>query len=320
MNTHRRKSYREEEYWRRYAPYFPQSERTLEADPPVEEYFSFKGAELHVDRYVNPNATFVVMLVHGAGGYSRLLAPYARLIHRAGYEVLVPDLPGYGLSSRHTRFLDCRFWVDALRELAALEHAHSRRRIVFMGASMGGFLAYVCAVSMREGIVAGLVATTLADPREAITRQQFARNQFVLKLGLPLLRLLAGTLGALRLPIKWFTRMNAMSNQAELSRLVAADPLGGGAKLSLRFMQSIFDLCPDVEPAAFNRFPILLAHPGADRWTPVESSRIFFDRLQCEKTLVMLDNCGHFPVEEPGFSQLERSVLAFLETLKRRPA
>ena len=319
MNKHSHRSYDQENHWRKYAPFFSRSACADEANAPVEEYFSFRGAQVHVDRYTNHESPFVIVLVHGAGGYGRLLAPYARLVHQAGYEVVAPDLPGYGLSSNETRFVDCRFWVEVLRELAASEYRNSGRRIVFVGASLGGFLAYVCAVSMPEGTVAGLVATTLADPRDSITRQQFARNSIVLRVGLPLLPMFARCMGGLRLPIRWFTKMNAMSNQAALSRLVAADPLGAGVSLPLRFMQSIFELRPTVEPEKFLRFPVLLAHPGADRWTPMESSRIFFDRLQCEKTLVVLDQCGHFPVEEPGFSQLERSVVAFLEELKNRP-
>jgi hypothetical protein len=33
------------------------------------------------------------------------------------------------------------------------------------------------------------------------------------------------------------------------------------------------------------------------------------------KELVMLENCGHLPIEEPGFSRLEEVVVAFLKKL-----
>ncbi|MGH1508504.1 alpha/beta hydrolase [Ralstonia solanacearum] len=77
-------------------------------------------------------------------------------------------------------------------------------------------------------------------------------------------------------------------------------------------MQSIFSVRPDIEPEDFDHCPLLLAHPGDDRWTSFESSRQFFDRIKGDKELVMLENCGHFPVEEPGITQLERASIRFL--------
>src|SRR4051812_296462 len=46
------------------------------------------------------------------------------------------------------------------------------------------------------------------------------------------------------------------------------------------------------------RCPVLLVHPAADRWTDVSISLPFFEGLRVPKRLVMLENAGHFPVEE----------------------
>jgi hypothetical protein len=51
----------------------------------------------------------------------------------------------------------------------------------------------------------------------------------------------------------------------------------------------------------------------SDLWTQVEPSHVLFDKLTSEKSIVMLKSCGHFPVEEPGFSQLEDAALKFLQ-------
>jgi len=47
-------------------------------------------------------------------------------------------------------------------------------------------------------------------------------------------------------------------------------------------------------------------------------SRPFFDRLKVPKRLVMLDNAGHFPIEEPGVSELRTALLDFLAEGSRR--
>ena len=50
----------------------------------------------------------------------------------------------------------------------------------------------------------------------------------------------------------------------------------------------------------------------------IEASRPFFDRIKGPKELVLLENCGHLPIEEPGLSRLEEAVVAFLRTLTGR--
>ena len=67
----------------------------------------------------------------------------------------------------------------------------------------------------------------------------------------------------------------------------------------------------------WRKYQPLLAHPAADPWTTVEASRPFFDRIKGPKELVMLENCGHLPVEVPGFSRLEEVVVAFLKGLSQ---
>ena len=65
---------------------------------------------------------------------------------------------------------------------------------------------------------------------------------------------------------------------------------------------------PPIAPEAFDVCPLLLAHPAADKWTPLAVSKPFFDRLDGEKELVMLEGCGHLPYEAPGVFQLFRGA------------
>ena len=69
---------------------------------------------------------------------------------------------------------------------------------------------------------------------------------------------------------------------------------------------------PAIEPEEFDLCPVLLAQPAADRWTTIEASRPFFDRIKGTKELVMLENCGHYPIEEPGVTRLEEAMVALL--------
>lgn len=55
--------------------------------------------------------------------------------------------------------------------------------------------------------------------------------------------------------------------------------------------------------------PVTLLHPGRDAWTPVELSVRVLSRMGGPAELVMLRECGHFPIEEPGLSDLVTTVV-----------
>lgn len=310
------RTYGTETYWQKYQGFFPARARVSAADAPLEEWFPWSGASIHVDRFPREGSPLTVIVVHGAGGYGRLFAPVGKLLQTAGYEVAAPDMPGYGLTVADPSMVSYEAWVRLLTDFIEHEYQRLRRPIVLFGGSVGGYLSYLAAA--RSDRVAGIIATTLADPRLPLVKEQFAKNKLILKWGMPMLPLWARLMGDLKLPIRWFTKMDAMSNDPALNQLVIEDPFGGGSSVPIRFMQSIFAVTPAIEPERFDRCPVLLVHPGSDRWTDVASSRCFFDQIKGEKKLVLLENCGHFPVEEPGITQLEREATAFLASIAEK--
>lgn len=304
--------------WRDYQRFFPTDVALTEAHHlPVEQWWRWRGLDIHLDRFEPEQpAASTVVLIHGAGGYGRLFAPLARMLREQGHAVVAPDLPGYGLSRAAARWIDYRHWRDLLIDLIAHEHAAHDRPVVLFGGSIGGYLAYLCAAQSAQ--VAGLIATTLADPRQPTVQRDLARNR-LLRAGLPLLPALARISGGVRLPIRWFTHMQRMSRDPALTALVCRDPLGGGNRVPLGLLASLFDTAPAVEPEQFQQCPVLMVHPALDHWTPVAGSDLFFERLRVPKRRVLLDNCGHFPVESPGLQQLRCAVLDFLQGIVEPP-
>ncbi len=313
MPTAERRSYAHTDHWRKYQGFLPARMRLSAGREPAEEWWSWRGAEIHLDRYAAPAAPLTVVLLHGGGGNGRLVAPFGLLLHGHGYEAVMPDLPGYGLSLAPAELFDYQRWVDCAADLVEAEARRTGRPVVLFGISIGGYLAYLAAAQGRKA--AGVFATTLADPRLPIVRDQLARHPRLNRLMAPLLPLTASVFGGVRLPVRWFSNMNGIANDPEVARLLCDDPLGGGNRVPLRFMHSLLAIRPAIEPEDFDICPVLFAQPAADRWTTLEASRPFFERIKGPKELVMLENCGHFPVEEPGLSRLEETVLAFLRKL-----
>ncbi len=132
---------------------------------------------------------------------------------------------------------------------------------------------------------------------------------------LPTLRPLSRLTRGLRVPVRWFTHMQRMSRDPALTALVCADPLGGGNRLPLGLLASLFDTAPALEPEQFQRCPVLMLHPACDDWTPVAISDRSFQRLAAPGQRVLLEACGHFPIEHPGLDQLRDALLPFVQRI-----
>jgi alpha-beta hydrolase superfamily lysophospholipase len=308
-------TYDTEPTWRRYQAHFPEGLRCTPDSTPREEYWRWRGLDVHLDRLEAPRAPLKVVVLHGAGAYGRVMAPAAVIAQRYGYATVAPDLPGYGLTRVPRKAMTYPAWIDCACDLVLAEQARNPHQpIVLFGVSLGGLLAYQVAARLGNR-VRGLVATTLADPRERAVRAGFARNRVLGTAGLWLLERLAPLTDGLPLPMALMSRMQHISNKPALSALVRSDRLGGGAWVPARFLRTLMSTAPAVEPEAFTACPVLLAHPGVDRMTDIALSRRFFDRLAAPKRMIVLDGASHMPTEHPGVDQLEAAVLELLRQL-----
>jgi alpha-beta hydrolase superfamily lysophospholipase len=273
--------------------------------------------KIHVEHVGNPEAAVRMLLVHGAGGNSAAMWPYAAHLSELGALVTVPDLPGYGKTEvAHPERVRYGDWQRLLVDLVQKED--DDRPLIIVGASMGGMLAYDAAA--ETALASHLVVTCLLDPRDPAVRRRLAWHPALAGVAGPVLRLVAGPLEDTRIPVRWLADMRHIANDPGLVGQVVMDRAGGGGRVPLGWMRSYLESSPLVEPEEFNSTPVLMVHPGDDRWTPLELSRSFFNRIAARKSLVTLEGCGHFPTEEPGFTQMLGAVQRVLNELRPHDA
>lgn len=300
--------------WRWYQKYMPEALRVEGEYIPSEEWWIYKEHQIHLDRYTVDNPKAKILLFHGAGGNGRVLGAFARMAMRAGCDVVAPDFPGYGLTVRSkTTKPTYDLWSEIGSELIEEERRKDGLPIIVWGLSIGGFLAYMATAKNKK--VDGLITTTFADTRKVGTMVKVARNSIFGLGGFFLLKLLGPVLNPIELPIKWLAPMELITNDLEVSRVFMNDRLAGGGKTTIGFLRSLMYAKPAIEPEDFDVCPVLLVHPSIDPWTPLELSREFYDRIKSEKELVVLEGCGHFPMEEPGRYQLEDAVRRFVSQI-----
>jgi alpha-beta hydrolase superfamily lysophospholipase len=276
---------------------------------PASEHFRRYGAyDVHLDLHEPAGeAQGHALLIHGAGANGRLLAPFAAPLLARGLRVLAPDLPGYGITrgdSSRTRYHE---WIEILTEIARELLAHGP--LVLFGLSVGGLTALRVAQKVPE--IRAVVATTLIELGDPAVFDRVARSRALGMIARWTFHHLPWLSDRLALPLSWLAPLERMTSDRELGALLRSDALLGARRVPLRFMRSLHEYRPERTDYDLP-CPLLLVHPGADRWTPLALSLRVFDTMRSEKELVVLSGGAHAPLESPAFAELCAAVEGFL--------
>src|SRR5712671_469714 len=119
-----------------------------------------KGAET-ID--MQEEGSHGVLLLHGFGDTPQTLSVLARRLHKAGYGVFVPLLPGHGRTMYAFTRSRADEWIDAARH-SLLEMRGRYDGVSVVGLSMGGAIAVILAEEFTDISSLVLIATYLGMP------------------------------------------------------------------------------------------------------------------------------------------------------------
>lgn len=313
-------SYNNQNAWKKIQKFLPAEMQFDEKFHPAESWWEWKGNNIHLDQFDNAASPYRVILLHGVGTNGRQMSMIVGgPLAKSGIETIALDLPGYGLSQVNPKMvITYADWVDVVDDFIEAEHKKDKRPIVLYGLSAGGMLTYHVAAKNRH--VAGIIGMTFLDQRDQKVRDETAHDWFASHIGGPAAHLVGNTvLGRITMPMKWVSKMSALVNNEEALAIFLNDKSSAGNWVSTRFLDSYLNYAPALEPEDFSVCPILLTQPGQDRWTPLALSKPFLSRiLHVPVKIVMLDNAGHYPLEQPGLQQLKNAIMTFLSSLPAR--
>ena len=302
------KGYENDTIWRQVQEYLPVKNRIDDNNVPKEEWIETGNNQIHIDHYICNDAKGVVVIYHGVGGNGRLLSFIAVPLHKAGYDVICPDLPLYGhtVCSGKITYSDCIECGISIAE----KYRQDDKPLYLFGLSAGGMLAYQ--ISCRMEKINGLMLTCLLDQRISRVTKETASSSMMVVLGKPLLKISHRLIGGVKLPMKMVCNMKAIVNNEALAELLMNDPISSGTKVTLEFLYGMLNPNIEIEANDYKKCPVLLVHPERDYWTDISLSRLFFDKIQAPKELKLLQGAGHFPIEEKGLKQLEEYCVGFM--------
>lgn len=307
----RLQTYKNKKTWKEIQNYLPQNNRLTKDSYPVEKYWEWHQNKIHIDFYPNPSSKVKIILLHGVGGNGRLLSFIGVPLYKCGYEIISPDLPGYGMTQVKKSSFDYTMWINLVKNLVEHESKKDDKDIILFGLSAGGMLAYHA--GNNHDNVSGLIFTNLLDQRIPEVRDSSASNKIISKIGIHFLHILNRINNKIKLPMKMVANMKAIVNKNEVLNLLIKDEMSSGARVPVKFITSMIDFAPEVEPENYNGGPVLLVHPENDRWTDIQLSMLTFNKFSCKKEVKILEKAGHFPIEQPGIHQLEKYIVNYIE-------
>jgi alpha-beta hydrolase superfamily lysophospholipase len=306
-------TYANQTVWRDMQTFLPPDFQWNNQQLPQEEWWNWHGHRLHLDTYRNPRAKVKVILFHGVGTNGRQMSMIlGEPLARRGYETIAVDMPEYGMTEvakgAVVRYDD---WVRAGSDLIDAELAKDNRPIVLYGLSAGGMLTYHVAAMNKK--VKGIVGMTFLDQRIQQVRDETALNRFMSRVGGAMMNFTAKTpFKTMRIPMKLASKMSALVNNKAALKVWLSDKRSAGNAMTMAFLSAYVSYQPVLEPENFDVCPILLTQPAADRWTPLHLSEPFLKRIQrVPVKITMLENAGHYPLEQPGLSHMAEAIDAF---------
>lgn len=260
----------------------------------------------------NKDATTLIF-AHGIAGYARVLLPFTMPLFECGYNLVVPDMQGYGYNDDLKGDFEWNAHKQNLKD--AIDYARKRfnGKIVIGGASMGGPLAYSAACEKKD--IDGVVCWCLWDfsDREFMLKQTNTKR-FTYAL-IPIFKFLSKYLSKSRIKIYSLISYDTLTDSKEFNDLIKKDPQAG-THITLKGAASLILQSEPLIPHEKFKKPVLVLQPEKDEMTPKYYTEKVFKKLGSKnKKYIEIENSPHFPLAKDYYLRWENEVNTFLKTI-----
>lgn len=306
------KLFETEEYWKNYMVNWFGEELIMkwEKHVTIHPIDSSKG-KINLEVYKNADLTKpTIVFSHGIAGYARVLLPFLMPLFEEGYNVVAPDLEGFGYNKRVKGDFTWDIHLENLKDTVDYARKLFQGKIYLGGASMGGPLAY--ATDARFNCADGLICWCLFDFADNEFIEQTSTTKKLTPYLLPFIKLASKIIGKTRCKTTNFVSYRDLTDCREFNELLKSDPQAG-IKISLRGATSLVTQSkPDISHSKYDK-PVLVCQPDEDKMTPSYYTKKTFQKLKSKEKKYVNFQGAHFPTDKQSYIIWVESVKAFLE-------
>jgi alpha-beta hydrolase superfamily lysophospholipase len=268
----------------------------------TDTFEATNGVLLHERRWLVPNPTASVVIIHGYGEHCERYDHIAERMNAEGYSVYSYDHRGHGESPGKMGFIPSfKLLVDDLD--AYLCHLHGsiqQTPTILFGHSMGGLVLTEYVIAYKPDVDGLVFSSTGVKPDENVA---------------PFLQKISGIVASLLpiLPVHFLDPVGISRVESEVDKYIS-DPKVYHGKIVAR---TGHELVEAMKHASSNLgeidLPMLVLHGTDDPIVPVESAHLMFERTSStDKTLKLYDGDFHEVFNDQSKEQFLSDVLEWI--------
>ncbi len=282
----------------------------------IKQIDSVQG-KIHIEIYRNSDREkATIIFTHGIAGYARVLLPFLIALFEKGYNIIAPDLEGYGYNDRLKGDFTWNIHLQNLKDTVDYARTIFKGKIFLGGASMGGPLAY--ATDVRYHCADGLICWCLWDIADREFMNKETNIQRFTYPMIPLLKFFSLHFGKLRLKTYSFISYDTLTDNHECNNLLKRDPQAG-TLISLRGAVSLLTQSkPDKNYDEYEK-PVLVCQPEEDKMIPSYYTKKTFKKIKSTKKEYCCFDGAHFPTDKATYKKWSDSVDRFIKGNEDKP-
>jgi pimeloyl-ACP methyl ester carboxylesterase len=302
------------DYWKNYMHHWFGKELIARWEDIVETtLIDSVSGKINLEVYKNTDTNSPTLVFsHGIAGYARVLLPFLVPLFDKGFNIVAPDLEGYGYNNRLKGDFTWDIHLQNLKDSVDYAKRTFNGSVFLGGGSMGGPLAY--ATDARYNCADGLICWCLWDfaDREFMAREtNTGRMTYPL---MPFMRLFSSVAGKMRLKTTAFVSYDTLTDSTEFNSMIKADPQAG-TLISLRGACSLVTQSkPDLGHEHYEK-PVLVCQPESDKMTPARYTKKVFSKLKSNQKKYVGFEGPHFPVSKQTYEKWAETVKHFVDNL-----
>jgi len=274
-----------------------------------QDYITSQGLKIHLDIYENKEPyDNTVIFIPGTAMYSRFYAEFCYSLYKKGFRVVVPDMPGHGLSEGTRGHFTMDTFTKTTYDVTSYVLDTFGGKVAIMGSSLGGITALYSIANDDERLSAAICHNAaLFDEKDY---KRIVPIKGILRVLLPMVPIAATIAPRAKFSVWLYLKAENLAKSEEL--LSKIDILKKDKLLSQKYSARAIrtqQKAPMAKKIEEINSPVMIINSDGDVLFSVEHMTELYDRLTCKnKSLEIIENASHLIFQENIEESLDRIV------------